>query len=135
MTWEEYIKLKRCAEEDLDVNENNALEKSLKVPYIYHKYLDVFITETKEYKNLNKQVITKYSELYKKFKYQGDFQLDSKAEVEVFINGENAYLELKHRANIQETIVQYLENLVDRIGRMSFDIKNFIEYSKFLAGK
>jgi len=135
MNWEDYNRLKLLADKDLEINQDNVLEKSLKSPYVYHKYLDVFINETRIYKTLESNRLEMYSKLYKKYKYENDHQADSKAEVEVFINSDNEYLLLKHKTDMQQTILTYLELLLDCIGKtMGYGIKNFIDFKKFLSG-
>ena len=135
MTMEDYNRLKTIVDAELTLTQDNVLQKSLNIPFLYHKYLDIFINETREYKTLKQKVKKKYSDVYADVKFKGNFQLDSKAEVEVFIAKDDVYMDLKHEADMQETVVQYLELLLDTISKMSFHIKNFVDIAKFKSGQ
>ena len=134
MNWTEYDRLRKLAEADIKITTDNVLQKSIDRPIIYHKYLDIFIVQTRKYRKMKIDVNQMYGQLYKKYKFDGNIALSNKSEVEAFINNDEVYIKLLHSLNIQETIIIYLEKLLDTIKSMSFDIKNFIEFQKFLGG-
>ena len=127
-------KLKAKVDADLTINENNVSKKSLDSAYIYHQFLDLHITEIRELKRLAVERDRIYGTLYEKFKFNGPYKLDSKGEIEAWIHMDPQYIKTITEFNEQEVICKYLEGVVEVISKMSFNIKNFIEYKKFLSG-
>ena len=134
MTYEDFKKLKRRALEDLEFNEDNAIELSIKVPNLYQKYLSLYINELDKYKKLVVKRDRMYGELLRNEKVNGDIEWKSKDEYNSVIMTNDNYYDLKLKTQEQEHIVKFLEDTLDNIKRMSFNIKNFIDLKKFLAG-
>ena len=134
MTYEDFKKLKRRALEDLEFNEDNAIELSIKVPNLYQKYLSLYINELDKYKKLVVKRDRMYGELLRNEKVNGDIEWKSKDEYNSVIMTNDNYYDLKLKTQEQEHIVKFLEETLDNIKRMSFNIKNFIDLKKFLAG-
>lgn len=134
MTYEDFKKLKRRALEDLEFNEDNAIELSAKVPNLYQKYLSLYIGELEKYKKMTLKRDRMYGELLRNEKVNGDIEWKSKDEYNSVIMTNDNYYDLKLKTQEQEHIVKFLEETLDNIKRMSFNIKNFIDLKKFLAG-
>ena len=77
------------------------------------KYSEYLFRMTRIY-NLQRVLLqTKYSEIYKKMKYDTAFLLKSRNEAENFINTDEQYIKLKKETDEYENIVKLLSNLVD----------------------
>ena len=76
----------------------------------------------------------KYGKLYEKYKFNHTQTLDTKGEIEAWINSDPVYVKLLKELAEQEVVCKYLEGVVDKMSKLSFDLKNFIEYKKFLSG-
>lgn len=127
-------KLKARIDSDLSINEGNVLKKSLDQPILYHTYLDLFMAEMRELKKCGVEKDKVYGALYEKYKFNHSQVLDSKGEIEAWIKSDSKYVDCVSRFNEQEIVCKYLEGVVESISKLSFSIKNFIEYKKFLSG-
>lgn len=134
MTEEKFIKLKKVVMNDVKITEDNLLEKAKKIPFIYHRYLDLFIAETKKLKSLKIETEKLYAKKYHKFKFEHDFALNNKGEIDVYINGDDEYYEMKRKYNWQIIVVKYLEETLENINRMSFAVNNTIKLKEFYSG-
>ncbi|MEM4260971.1 MAG: recombination mediator protein UvsY [Candidatus Woesearchaeota archaeon] len=134
MTLEDLEKLKKIASEDLKITEDNLAKKSLDIPILYHKYLDIFINELKQLKQLSLDKDKLYGKLYHHYKFESNYSLDTKNEIEVYVKGNDEYYIKALAYYQQEIVVKYLESILDAFTKMGFNIKNHIEFKKFLAG-
>lgn len=129
-----FNRLKQLAEKEIQFNEETALEMSTRVPNLYQKYLDIYVSELREYKIVTANMEKLHGELYKKLKYKDQYEWANKGEIETQINCEPNYHAMRVKANEQEYIVKYLEGVLDNIKRLSFSIKNYVDIQKFRAG-
>jgi hypothetical protein len=135
MTETEFKKLRKKSENDLTITKKNVLEKSLQIPKLLDSYIKIFTKEYHDYKNLLAKKKKKYGELYEHFKFKSKYTLDKKSEIEPFIYGDDDFFKISKQCNDQEMICKFLENIIDTLKSMSFNIKNFIDYNKFLNGE
>lgn len=119
---------------DLKITEDNVANKSLNSAYMYHQYLDLWLSELRELKTLCLEKDRIYGTLYEKYKFKGDYKLDSRNEIEAWIFADPVYIKVATEYIDKETVVKYLENVTEAISKLSFSIKNYIEYKKFLSG-
>ena len=80
MTPEDFKKLKRRATEDIQFNEDNAVEMAALVPNLYQKYLSLYISELEKYKILLLKRDRMYGELLRREKIEGEIEWRSKDE-------------------------------------------------------
>lgn len=126
--------LKATAKKDLQFNADNAGQKAIEMPNLYQKYLDFYIDQMREMKELQVKIDFKYGELYKHYKFEDNHSWGNKGEIETQINSNSEFYELKKEMVKKEFVIKYLEEVLDNIKRMSFSIKNFIDLEKFKAG-
>jgi hypothetical protein len=134
MNLEDLKKLKRRATEDVQFNEDNAVEMSTRIPNLYQKYLSLYITELEKYKEFVATRDQLYGRLIRDEKINGDIEWKNKDEYNAVINCNDDYYSLRLRTNQQELVVKFLEDTLSNINRMSFSIKNYIDLKKFLGG-
>jgi hypothetical protein len=134
MTDIEFARLKAIVEKELIINEDNLSDKSLKIPNLHQKYLDIYTKEMRILKDLSLKKTKKYSDLYHKNKFEGEYKLDYAKEIETYVNGDPDYYKNCQEFNYQDIIVKFLESTLENIQKMNFTIKNYIEWRKFLAG-
>lgn len=127
-------KLKAKIDLDLTINEDNVTKKSLNSAYMYHQYLDLFLAESRELKVLSVEKDRIYGKLYEHYKFNHTQSLDSKSEIEAWIRADQKYIDIVTKFNEQEIVCLYLEKVTESINKLSFSIKNFIEFKKYLSG-
>ena len=134
MTFPEFQLLKVEIEDSLKISKDNISEKSISVPYSHSKYINIFSREFKLFRDLSIKKDKLYGKLYHYYKFDFNYSLSSKTEIEPYINNNDEYYKLLLEMNEQEEIVKYLEKIVKVFEGLSFSIKNFIEYQKFISG-
>jgi len=134
MTEEEYLILSEKINTDLLITESNVLLKSIEIPQIYTFYLNHYRKTLKYYKELLVLKDKIYGELFHYYKYEFTHALDKKTDIEPYINSNEKFYKILIKVNNQEIYLKWLEKALDNIKQMSFNIKNFIDYKKFMNG-
>ena len=91
MNEEMFKRLKKTASKDLSFTEENAEQKSIEIPNLYQKYLDFYIDQLREIKELQLDIDKKHGELFKFYKFEDNRSWGNKGEIETQINSNNEY--------------------------------------------
>jgi hypothetical protein len=134
MNQENFKLLKDQVKVDLEFNQENILQKSIGISNLHRKYLDFFITEFKLYKLLKSDLDKLYKEKYHFYKHEGKYQMDSFKEIEIYVKGDDDYYKASILVDEQESIVKYLEKIVELIKNLPYSIKNYVDFTKFMNG-
>jgi len=134
MTEKEFQKLQENINNDLNLTKSNILEKSIEIPKLYTKYLNIYNKELRIFKEYSLLKDNTYGKLYHYYKFEGEFKLDKKTEIEPYIKSNEKYLKICYKLNNIEIYCKHLEKILESIKQMGYSIKNFIEYKKFLSG-
>ena len=133
----EFKELKKELLEELKLENydmDNLTTKSERIPNLYQKYLDIFMTESCELSMLEVKMKKTFGELLHHYKYKDDYSWENKWEVEAKIDSDKKYYQLKTKFVLQEAIVDFLEKSLKNIKEMRWDIKSIIDIKKFNAG-
>ena len=131
---------------DMKIDSSELDVESLRTPQIHNKYLNIFHDERLVLKKLN----VDFSEL-KKAKweyYTGKMSLEElnergwepfqfkilKTDVERYLDADNDLVHIKNKIMYQEEKVEYLASVLKSISSRQWDIKNAIEWRKFVNG-
>jgi hypothetical protein len=134
MTLDDFKKLKIVVEKDLKWDKDTAQSKEIQLSTLYAKYLDVFMTQANIRRKLELKKLKLYGTLYHKYKFDFQFQLDTKSEVESYINADDEYYDLSLELSNQEMITNYLGEVLKEINTIGFNIKDYIELEKLKRG-
>jgi flagellar biosynthesis/type III secretory pathway protein FliH len=132
MTFEEFQKQ---ASLDLTVEPDTAEQKTLKISSIYLKYLDIYYSEMRKLKEIQQTKDKVYAELFHEFRKKGfeGYEIKDK-NVEVYLSLNENYQKIVGEFKDQTHKVSYIENLLEQINKMSYNIKNFVDIMKLKAG-
>jgi len=124
---------------ELEVNEDNVMEKSLKYSSIYHKYTTMYFNSIKELGSLKVERDKIYGELYHTFKTGKNpicdgYDISTKGEIDIYVRTDPKFCTIQKSYSTQESLVKFLEMALDNINKMSFNIKNFVEIRKLRMG-
>ena len=119
---------------DLTITPDNVMQKSLDLSKLYTEYSRRYYAQVAILKNINIEKARMYRRLYHHYKFDGDFRLDTKKEIEVYVLGDDLYCELRRDYEKQTIIVEFLEKTLSNIQRASFTIRDYIELQKFKKG-
>jgi len=134
MTGEEFKALKAQATEDLKFDKSNAMEKCQGIPSLYQHWLDIFNNQSAILVKLQLSQDKLYGELYKKYHFETDYKWDSTKEIDSQIKCDPDWLKLASDMAKQKLVVDYLQETLGNINRMSFSIKNYLQFLQYQGG-
>ena len=134
MKSESFQKLKRKVEEELKLTDENVMAKSIQLSNFHNQIRSLYVKELHILKNKAAEKDKIYGELYHKYKYNFDYTLDTKGEVEAYIKSDDIYYQTALQYAQQEIQVKYLEETLNHINNMGFRIKNYIDLQKMKLG-
>lgn len=135
MTLQELNRLKSIVETELKYTDDNISEKLLNWPYLFHKYLDLYLKEKRELDKLDSDKKKLYAKKYDFYKFGRNIHLDSAKEIDLYVNGDEEYDHVCLLYNQQEIIVNYFVELLDMIKKTTFAMQSYVKLREFLAGK
>ena len=134
MTPADFEKLQKITEQKVTFEKHNLLGKLTELPVLYQTYLRILINEQKELNELKSKQDIIYGQLYQTYKFESQYRWDTKNEIESQINADSTYNSIRSSCMEQESVVNYLSITLDNIKSMSFQIRSYIDYEKFLNG-
>lgn len=135
MTTVDFEKLQQVAEKQIQFDKDNLQGKLTDLPRLYQGYLRILIKEQKELSALKNKLDERFGQLYQLYKFESTYRWESKNEIESQINSDQSYIQLKIKYQEQDSVVNYLSITLDNIKSMSFQIRSYIDYEKFLNGE
>mgnify|MGYP001108654777 FL=1 len=138
--------LKRHTERDMKVDDTQLDLESLKIPQLHNKYLN-FLQE--ERFNLKKMGFDFSSLRRSKWEYYtgkiSEEDLEEKGwepfnlkilktDIDMYLDSDNDMILMKQKITYQEEKVFYLESIIKEISQRNWEIRNAIEWRKFVSG-
>ena len=138
--------LKRHVERDMKVDDTQLDLESLKIPQLHNKYLN-FLQE--ERFNLKKMGFDFASLRRSKWEYYtgkiSEEDLEEKgwepfnlkilkSDIDMYLDSDNDMILMKQKITYQEEKVFYLESIIKEISQRNWEIRNAIEWRKFVSG-
>ncbi len=131
---EKFQKLKNAIENELKLDDNNIMNKSIQLSNFYMSILQIY---NKELKELKIKLLGKdkcYGERYHHYKFKFDYQLDSKSEIDNYVRADEIFYNKALEYSQQEIQVDFLEQSLTHINNIGFKIKNYIDLQKLKQG-
>jgi len=135
--------LQKESEKDLKIDNELLDIESLKTPELYGKYLQIHI----RWNLLSKQAESEYKKLLRqKWEYYGGksdpkvyqekpFDLKIlKQDIPVYLESDEDLIQAKHKVEYLNAMCDYAEKVCRMINNRGFQIKNAIEWKRFLEG-
>jgi hypothetical protein len=102
----------KAAKEDFTKEYSDPIERLKSNSEKALKYSEILFRINRKRNKLRVQVNAKYSELYKKIRYDSSYLCKTLREVESFIDTDEEYMKLKNELDELENASQLLDNLV-----------------------
>ena len=131
-------------ERDIKIDDTELDLESLRTPQLHNKYLKIFTKHSLQYKKLQDD----YKVLYRvKWEYytgkaspevyaENPFELKVlKADIGIYMEADKDLQQLGQRMAYAKQIVEYLERILKEINNRNWNIRNTIEWKKFLHGE
>jgi len=130
-------------ERDIKIDDTELDLESIRTPQLHNKYLKIFTKHSLQYKKLQDD----YKVLYRvKWEYytgkaspevyaEKPFELKVlKADIGIYMEADKDLQQLGQRMAYAKQIVEYLERILKEINNRNWNIRNTIEWKKFLHG-
>ena len=90
-----------------------------------------------DYKRMSQQhrafLKAMYRELFEFYTYDYNLKMN-KEQIQTFIETDERYSQILDRALVLENIVDYCSDILERLKNKGFEVKNYIDYNKWLKG-
>ena len=133
-------------DKDSKIDETELGSESTKIPQIHNKYLKIFMGERVQLIRLKaqqkraKKLLTEY--------YLGELDREEleelgrdqfykkvlKQEIDTYIESDDMMIDAILKTSLQQEKVDYLEAILRQINNRGFQIKNAIDWNKFISG-
>lgn len=130
--------------EDLKVDRTNLAKSASDNPDLHAKYLNLLLSYKNKYSQAERDLRRIYKERYEyytgratsqEYKDEPMHHKIMKQEVQIYLDADEKVQEARKLRDRCKHIVDYLEGVTQAIKGRGFDVKNSIEYNKFLAGE
>jgi len=129
---------------DLKIDDTELDLESIRTPQIHNKYLNKFTKESLRFKKLNDD----YKILYRvKWEYYTgkaptevyaekpfDFKI-LKSDIGIYLDSDPELIEIGQKMAYTKQVVDYLERILREINNRNWNIRNTIEWKKFINGE
>ena len=136
-------KIKAKAKEDLKIDEVNLDTASLNTGSIYGSWHELYIDEGRVMKRLQSREAKLYKKLWTYYQGKAPSKVYVekpqpftilKSDVDKFIKADDEWIKLQEIMDDQNKLVGFIEGVMKKINYRSTDIKNAIEWRKFING-
>jgi len=140
----EQIQTEWAADSKIDKTELG--DESLKIPQLHSKYFKIYSDEKSRYSQLQHD----YNKLHKlKHEYYAGTMSEEtlselgwepqhlkilRADISMYINGDNAVIAQKQKIDLQETKLEFLESIIKSLSNRGFQVKTAVDWIKFTQG-
>jgi len=134
MTSEELENLSKLVRSKANFTEDNILDKSLEMSSIYFRYLELYTSEMKELKKFEADREMLYGTLFLDLKKNSNIEIKTKGDADTIIKANATYYNASLEVSHQETVVKYLEEVIDMYKKMTYMIGNIVSLIKIKRG-
>ena len=131
---EKFITLQKRVLLDLKLTEDNIKQKILELPIFFTKYKKLYLDQREILKNINIDIKKTRAKKYHFYKFDGDFKLDTATEINIYVDGDDEICQLNVMLDKQEGIVEFLNDTLSQISKMSYLIRSYVDLEKLRNG-
>ena len=131
-------------EKDSQIDKDNLHDESLKIPALHAKYHDMFNNILLLRKKAEQQRKNIRHERYEYFsgKADPDVYVDNpfpkkirdKDTMQKYLDADESLMNVSLKIDYYETMLNYIESILKQISNRTYQVKNAIEWQKFIAG-
>ena len=131
-------------EKDAKIDRDNLHEESLNIPSLHAKYFELYNTIFLLRKKAEQQRKNIRHERYEYFSGKADpevYQKDpfgkkirDKDTMTKYLDADEKLRDINLKIDYYETLLNYIESILKQISNRTYQIKNAIEWQKFIAG-
>ena len=138
--------IRKYVQEDMQIDDTQLDLESLRIPQLHNKYLNLFHDERLKLKRMKYEYASSYKAKWEYYSGKmSEEELQSrewepfdlkilKQDLDKYLDGDADLILEKQKITYQEEKVSYLESVLKSINNRNWEIKNAIEWRKFLNG-
>ena len=139
-----FDELQKMADVDLKIDDTELDLESIRTPQVHNKYLKIYTQSCLQLKRVRDERKVLYRDKWEYYTgksapdvYQAKpFDLKIlKVDVGIYIEADSEYQEIGQKEAYLEKMVDYLERVLKEINNRNWNIRNTIEWKKFLHGE
>jgi len=139
-----FDELQKMADVDLKIDDTELDLESIRTPQVHNKYLKIYTQSCLQLKRVRDERKVLYRDKWEYYTgksapevYQEKpFDLKIlKVDVGIYIDADTEYQEIGQKEAYLEKMVDYLERVLKEINNRNWNIRNTIEWKKFLHGE
>ena len=139
-----FDELYKIVEHDLKIDDTELDLESIRTPQIHNKYLRMYTTHSLQLKKLNddRKILYRLKWEYYTGKASSEIYADKpfdlkilKADVGIYLDADVELQQIGQRIEYQQQLVNYLEKILREINNRNWNIRNTIEWKKFIHGE
>lgn len=137
-------KIQEMWETDSHMDMDNLHDESLKIPQLHQKYYTLYTTfkllRTKNLDSLAKMKLERYNFYSGKAPAEAyvdepfPYKVRDKESMTLHLNADEKLSKLNLKAEYNDTVIEYLEDILRMIHNRGYQVKNSIDFLKFQAG-
>jgi len=131
-------------EKDSQIDQDNLHEESLKIPALHAKYHELFNSVLLLRKKAEQQRKNIRHERYEYYSGKADPEvyvenpfpkkIRDKDTLTKYMDADDSLMNINLKIDYYETMLNYIESILKQISNRTYQIKNAIEWQKFIAG-
>jgi hypothetical protein len=121
-------------ENDFTLTQDGLSDKLFSIPSIHSKWLGRHFRERIELIKVDEELSNLYRIKAEYYRKNYDYPIKSEKMLDTIILNDEEYSKLNSKYKRKKAIVDFLGSVVDKCKNLTFDIKNLIEYKKFVNG-
>jgi len=131
-------------ERDLKIDDTELDMESIRTPQLHNKYLKYYTQQSLQYKKLKDDYKIMYREKWEYYTGKASAEIYAekpfdlkilKADINIYLEADSELQQLSQRMAYTKQIVDYLERILKEINNRNWNIRNTIEWKKFLHGE
>jgi hypothetical protein len=76
-----------------------------------------------------------YRKLYEYYQTEYHLKLNTKEEYTLFIESDPQYTEMMNQSQVTKEVILFIDSIIDTLKTKGYEIKNYIEWKKFINGR
>lgn len=130
--YEEFFK---SVEDSLFLQPHNIDRKIYDAPNIQNNLIRRYIVEKTKLLKLESKLDRLTGEKYHYYRYESDLRLENKDVAMLYVKKDNDYIKVVEEYGKQKIIVEMVDKFLKKAMNIGYDIKNIIDYLKFMNGE
>jgi hypothetical protein len=130
----DYNKFFDEVENALTIHSHDIEKKIYEAPNIHNKILKQFIIERNNLQKLESKWNKIHGDLFHYYRHESDIRCENKDVTLFYVKKDEKFIAIDQELSKQKLLVEAIERWMKKASSIGFDIKNIVEFLKFMSG-